>query len=59
MTTSQTRLKACDHCILRSLIGQKGWDHQVHLTVEGEGLGAQRKFHGWKFFMDSYMEDSK
>ena len=25
--TSHTRMKAKDHCILRSLIGQKGWDH--------------------------------
>ena len=42
--TQHTRLKACDHCILRSHIGQKVEIIQVHLTLEGECLRAQTIF---------------
>ena len=28
---------------------------QLHFTLEGEGLRAQRNYHGWKFYMGSYM----
>ena len=35
--TSHTKLKACDHCILKSLINQKAESIQVHFTLEHEG----------------------
>ena len=50
--TSYTRVKACDHCIWRSLSGRKGRTIQVHFTPKGEGLRAQRKV-----YMDCYMTD--
>ena len=28
---------------------------QVYFTLEGEDPKAQKKFHGWKVYMDSYM----
>ena len=40
------RLKAMTIAFLRSLIGQKVKIIQVHFTLEGEGLRAQRKYHG-------------
>ena len=30
---------------------------QVHFTLESEGLRAQRNYHGWNVYMDSYMID--
>ena len=41
--------------ILRSLIGRKDDTAQVHFTLEGEGPRVQRKYHGRKVLMDSYI----
>ena len=30
---------------------------QIHFTREGEGPKAQRRLHGWKVYMNSYMAD--
>ena len=51
--TSHTRLKACDHCI-RPLV-KKAETVQVHFTLEGKGVTAERNDHGWKVHVDSYM----
>ena len=40
------RLKARDHCVLRSLIRQIGKDHPSSFTLEGKGLLTQRLYHG-------------
>jgi hypothetical protein len=32
---------------------------QGHVSLEGEGLIAQRNYLGWKSYMDSYMADYK
>ena len=32
---------------------------EVHFTINGEGLNAQRNYHGWKTNMNSYMVDYK
>ena len=45
--TSHTSLRARDHRILRSLIGQKADIVEVHLTLEGECLSGQRSHRGW------------
>ena len=29
---------------------------QIYFTLEGEGLGTQRKHHAWKVYMNSYMQ---
>ena len=56
--TPYMRLKACDHCILRSLIGWKGQDCPSSLHTRKCGpLRAQRNYHGWKVYMNSYMVD--
>jgi hypothetical protein len=44
--TSHTRLKTRDHCNVRALIGRKDEDRPSSLTLEGEGIKAQRIFHG-------------
>ena len=44
--TSHTRLKARDHCILRSLIGRKARDSTSSLHIRGDGLRVQRNYHG-------------
>ena len=51
------RLKDNDHCNVRAPISRKGGAIQVHFTHEGEGLKAQRRLHGWKVYMESYMAD--
>ena len=30
---------------------------QVHFKHEGKGLKAQRRLHGWKVYMESYVAD--
>lgn len=44
--TSHIRLKAQDHRILRSIIGRKDWDIQVHFTLESEDPRAQKQYPG-------------
>ena len=39
------------HCV------ERGKVVQVHFTLEGGGLRAQRNYHGWKVYMDTYMAD--
>ena len=41
--TSQTRLKARDHCILRSLIGRKGQDRPSSLQARRRRLDGSKK----------------
>ena len=53
--TSQTRLKACDHCILRSLIGQKKGECPSSLHTRRWSQRVQGNCHGWKAYMDSCM----
>ena len=53
--TSHTRLKALAQCNLRALIGRKGEDRSSFTSHEGEGLKAQRRVHGGKVYMESYV----
>ena len=55
--TSHMRLKAPDHCILRSFIGWKGWDRPSSLHSRRRRPISQRNYHGWKVYMGSYMVD--
>ena len=46
--TSHMRLKAPDHCILRSFIGWKGRDRPSSLHSRRRRPTTQRNCHGWK-----------
>jgi hypothetical protein len=56
--TSYTRLKALDHGNVELSLVEKAETVQVHFTLGGEGLKAQKKVHGWKVYMESYMADN-
>jgi hypothetical protein len=60
-TTSHMRLKAHDHCILRSLIGRKGWEHPSSLPTRRWSLEVPKNF-SWmkglryrKLYMDCFL----
>ena len=53
--TSHTRLKARDHCILRSLVGQKGWDLPNSLHTRGWRPKGPKKLSWMKCLLDFYM----
>ena len=55
--TSNTWLKAHDHCNLRVLIGGEGGDRLSSLHTWRWRPKVQRRFHGWKVYMESYMAD--
>ena len=59
MIVLYTRLKAHVHCILKYLIGQKAVIVQVHFTLKGEGLRAQRNHSGLKVYINSYLANYK
>ena len=54
--TSHTRLKACDHCGLRSHVVEKAKTVRARFILEGKCLRAQRDFHRCKVYMNLYME---
>jgi hypothetical protein len=43
--------------LLAFKIVEKAETAQVHFTLGGEGLKAQKKVCGWKVYMESYMAD--
>ena len=54
--TSHTRQKARDHCILRSLIGRRGWDHPSSLhTRRWRPIGLKETIIGWEIYVEPYM----
>ena len=55
--TSHTRPKAVTIATYEVSLAERAEIVQVHFTHEGEGLKAQRRLHGWKVYMESYMAD--
>jgi hypothetical protein len=50
------RLKARDHCIVRSFMVKKAEAIQVHFTLEGEGLRGPKKISTWMKNLHGFLQ---